>query len=315
MSLSNKKLLLLLALETVYATAVALTGADAVLTKDLAIKPFEGEAIDRETDGQAFGASQRIHVGQYVEITFKVELVGSGTIGTAPAFGACLQACHWTEDVDAAYVEYTLNSSATTSATMKFNLDGIDHLVVGARGSTKLMIDANQIPYIEFRFLGIYAAPTATAALTPTGWSGFQVPEPISFAHTSSFEFYGITTGWQLRKLEVDQGNQVEYFEGPGEQLVDITDREVGGSVETLLRAVGTFNPFTQAANNVTGALLLTHGTASAKRWHLIAPSVQILQPGYGDDRNRALMTANLAFIPSSAGDDEIKLRFAAAAS
>lgn len=315
MSLSMKKVLLAFAIEAVYGVAETLTGADCVLTKGLAISPFEGEALDRDLDSPKFGASDRIHIGTYVAVTFMVELQGSGTLGTAPAFGALLQGCHMLETVVAVTsVEYTPDSDDTTSGTMRFNLDGIDHLIVGAKGSFKIKIDANQIPYLEFRFVGIYADPTATAALSPTGWTAYIKPQPISFAGTTAFQFYGVTTGWQLRSFELDQGNQVEYFEGPGEQLVDITDRDSKGSLSTLLRAVGTFNPFAVAKANTTGALLITHGTVAANRWHLSAPSVQILQPKYGDDRSRALMQVDLAFVPTVATDDEFKLRFASAA-
>lgn len=315
MALSNKKRLLLLGIESVYGTAVALTGADAIQTKDLDIKPFEAEAIDRALDRPTWGASQRIHVGQHVVVTWKCEIAGSGTLGTAPAFGKAMRAAAWLETVAAGVsVEYTPSSSSSTSATMAFNLDGIQHLVTGARGGSKLMLDANMIPYIEFTFVGIYAAPTAVAAVDPTGWSAFQTPEPLSFGSTSTFQFMGVTSGWQMRKLAIDLGVNPEYFEGPGEQLAEAQDREVTGSIETLLRPLAAFNPFSQAASNATGALLLTHGSAAAKRWHLSAPAAQILKPTYGDDRGRSTMQADLVFIPS-AGDDEIKLRFASAAS
>jgi hypothetical protein len=315
MALNSKKRLLAAKVEASYGVAETLTGAECVLTKGLDISPFEGEALDRDLDRPQFGASDRIHVGTYVAVTFMVELQGSGALGTAPAFGDLLQGCHMLETVVAATsVEYTPDSDDTTSVTLRFNLDGIDHLIVGAMGSFKVKIDANQIPYLEFRFVGIYADPTATAALSPTGWTSFIKPEPISFAGTTAFQFYGITTGWQLRNFELDQGNQVEYFEGPGEQLVDITDRDGKGSLSTLLRAVGTFNPYAIAKANTTGALLITHGTVAANRWHLSAPSVQILTPKYGDDRNRALMQVDLAFVPTATGDDDFKLRFASAA-
>lgn len=316
MSLSSKKRLLAAKVEASYGVAETLTGAHCVLTKGLDISPFEAEALDRDLDRPQYGASDRIHVGMHVIVTFMVELQGSGTLGTAPAYGDLLQGCHMLETIVAVTsVEYTPKSNDTTSVTLRFNLDGVDHLVVGAMGSFKIKVDANRIPYLEFRFVGLYADPTATAALSPTGWTSFIKPEPISFAGTTAFQFYGVTTGWQLRAFELDQGNQVEYFEGPGEQLVDITDRDSKGSLSTLLRAVGTFNPFTQARTNATGALLITHGTTAANRWHLSAPSVQILTPKYGDDRSRALMQVDLAFVPTATGDDEFKLRFASAAS
>lgn len=316
MSLSVKKSLLAAKVEAAYGVAETLTSAHCMLTKGLKIKPFNGDAIDRDLDRPQYGASERIHVGMYVEITFMVELQGSGALGTAPAFGDLLQACHCTETIVASTsVEYKPNSTDTTSATLRFNMDGVDHLVVGCMGNVKVQLNANQLPYLEFRFIGIYADPTATAALSPTtGWALFVKAQAVSFAGTTAFSFYGVATGWQLRQFELDMGNEVEFFEGPGEQLVDITDREGKGKLTTLLRAMGTFNPFTQASTNATGALLITHGTVAANRWHLSAPAAQILTPDYGDDRKRALMQVDLALIPTSAGDDEWKLRFASAA-
>ncbi len=316
MSLSAKKVLLAAKVEAAYGVAETLAGANAVLTRDLEIMPFEGEALDRELDRPQFGASDRIHVGLHVRIKFKVELVGSGTLGTAPAFGDLLQGCRLLETIVAVTsVEYKPLSSDTTSVTMKFNMDGIDHLVVGAVGNVMIELDANQIPYLNFDFIGIYADPTATAALNPAaGWANYVRPEPIGFAATTAMSFYGITTGWNLRNFKLDVGNDVQYFEGPGEQLVDLVDRDGKGSLVMLQRAVGTFNQFTQARTNTLGALLITHGTVAANRWHLSAPTVQILQPKYGDDRNRATMNVDLAFVPTSTGDDEFKLRFASAA-
>lgn len=315
MSLSAKKILLAAAVESTYGTAATLTGANCVRTRGLEIMPFEAEAIDRELDGPTLGASQRIHVGMHVKCKFQVELVGSGTLGTAPAFGDLLQGCHMLETVVASTsVEYTPNSNDTTSLTLRVNIDGIDHLIVGAQGNFRILLDANQIPYLEFELTGLYADPTSTAALDPTtGWATYLTPEPVSFAATTAFQLYGVNTGWQLRSFELDCGNDVQYFSGPGEDLVDKPERESTGKLTVLTRTIGTFNPFAQARQNNTGALLITHGTVTARRWHLSAPAVQILSPKYGDDRNRLTTEADLVFVGSA--DNDFKLRFASAAS
>ena len=72
-------------LETVYGTAVALAGEDAIRTHEASVTPFVASLIDRNLDGAAFGNSGGIHAGAHVEVEFDVEMSGSGAAGTAPA--------------------------------------------------------------------------------------------------------------------------------------------------------------------------------------------------------------------------------------
>ena len=63
-----------------------------------------------------------------------MELAGSGTAGTAPRYGALLQACGLSETIVASTsVTYAPVSSAFSSATIYFNNDGIRHILTGCR--------------------------------------------------------------------------------------------------------------------------------------------------------------------------------------
>lgn len=302
-------------LEASYGVAETLVAADAVQTKsDIEIMPLEGGTVDRDLARPSFGADLQIHVGVHVKIRFKVELVGSGTLGTAPAYADLLLACGMEETVVASTsVEYTPDSASTNSVTIGFNLDGQQHTLVGAKGNCKIMLDSQGIPYIEFEFTGLYVAPSSVAALATTGYSSYQVPTPVTYANSTVATLFGQSFVW--KKLELDVGNQVEHFDNPGEEFVDITDRNSKGTFTGLLVAYSTFNPITNAKANTTGALSVTHGTVDALKVHITAPAVQLVQPKIGDDRQRATLESGLSFTPTSANDDEWKIRFAAAAS
>lgn len=302
-------------LEASYGVAETLVAADAVQTKsDIEIMPLEGGTVDRDLARPSFGADLQIHVGVHTKIRFKVELVGSGTLGTAPAYADLLLACGMEETVVASTsVEYTPDTNSTNSVTIGFNLDGQLHTLVGAKGNVKFMLDSQQIPYMEFEFTGLWVNPASAAALATTGYTAYQVPRPVTYAHSAVASLHAQNFVW--RKFELDVGNQVEHFDNPGEEFVDITDRNSKGTFTGLLVAYSTFNPFTIAKADTLGALTVTHGTVDATKVHIVAPAVQLVQPKIGDDRQRATLETGLSFTPTASNDDEWKIRFAAAAS
>lgn len=314
--MNSRKRVLHAHIEAVSGTAETLVAADAIVTKGLEIMPLEGGTISRDLDRSSFGADQQLHIGTHVKIKFMCELVGSGTLGTAPAFGPLLKACGMAEIIVAVTsVRYKPDTSSTVSLTMQFNLDGSRHRMVGAKGTCKFKLTSQQIPYIEFEFTGLYVAPVAEVPLALDGYSAFQVPLPVNFANTPTIHFAGITSGIVLNEIELDLGNKVEHFDNPGEEKVEITDREGKGSAKLLSLALGTLNVFTLAKANTLNALKVVHGTVNATKAILECPAgtAQILQPKYGDDRGRATIECGLSLVPTSANDDEIELRFAAA--
>lgn len=314
MSLKTRMRVLHAALEVTYGTAVALATGNAIQTKGLEIMPLEGGTISRDLDRPTLGADLQLHVGTHVKVKFSVEMVGSGTLGTAPAWGLLLLACGMQETIVAATsVEYRPHSASTSSLTMQFNLDGQRHRLLGARGTVKARMTSQEIPMLDFEFTGLWVPPTSEAALGTGGWSAFQQPEPVNFANTTGLSFFG-AAGTVMRSIELDLGNDVQHFDNPGEESVQIVDRESKGSVSVLMQALSVFNPFTTAKANTLGTIAVTHGTVAARRVVLdCASTVQLLQPKYSDDRGRAQLDCGLSLVPTSAGDDELKIRCAAA--
>lgn len=313
MSLRSKSLLVLAIAEAVYGTEVVPTGANAIVTSGAQLSPLEGSTVSRNLDRATFGADQALHIGVHAILTFSVELVGSGTLGTAPAWGPLIKACGVLETIVAdTSVVYTPDTASTESLTLYFFLDGQLHKLLGARGTFTLSGDSQTIPKLNFTFTGLWVEPSSTAAPTAlTGWDAFQIPQPVTFDYTPKVSVLGLDS--VFKSFSFDQGNTVTYFDNPGERSVEIIDRESKGQISIIAPKLSDRNYFALAKANTLGPLTFVHGQDDATRVALISPSAQLLQPKYGDDQGRATLEASLSFVPTTAGDDEWSLRLEAA--
>lgn len=311
MSLRSKSLLVIAMAELIYGTAVAAAGSGAIVTSNAQLSPLEGSTISRNLDRPTFGNDLQLHVGVHCMLQFDVELVGSGTLGTAPAWGKLIKACAAKETVVAATsVTYAPDSAGNESLTLYFNMDGQQHMLTGARGTFQLKVESGQIPHLTFQFTGIYNTPTSTAALAPAGWADFQVPQPVTFDNTQQVTVHALAS--VFKTFDFDQGNVVTYFDNPGEQEVVITDRESKGSVSILAPKISDKDYFTATKGNTLGDLSFTHGTGVVDKVTFASTQMQLLQPKYGNDSDRATLDAQLSFVPTTAGDDEWSIALAA---
>lgn len=303
----NRKITLFAALEITYGLAVALAGDDAIRTTNFKVTPFSAATVDRKLDGAAFGNSGKIHTGAHVEMEFDVELAGSGVAGTAPAFGHLLKACQMSETLLATTsATYEPASGGTDSLTMYAQLDGQRHAMTGARGTWSIKADSQGIPYLHFKFIGLWVDPASATDLVPD-FSGFKTPRPVSQAYTPMVSLHGLSSVY--KSFSYDHANQVEFFDNPGEQFVDIMDRMPAGSISLLAPTLTTKNYFTTAKADTQGVLTLVHGMTPGNIVTFNGPQTQLLEPKYGDDKGRTMLDANLAFIYDE-GDDEMSLVF-----
>lgn len=315
MSLLNENVVTAAKLETTYGTDAAPTGTDAIVTTQVKLTPLEMKTVARDLDKPNSGSDLELTVDYYAMIEFKCELVGSGTLGTAPGFGKLLKACRMKETVVASTsVVYTPFRASTDSMTIYFWLDGNLHKLLGARGTYTIEVDSQNIPRLAFKFTGLWVAPSANAnPASLTGWDAFQVPQAINFENTPVPTLHGYSGVY--RAFRFDAGNNVVPFNNPGEREIRIVNHKAKGSMTMLAPPVATKDYISIAKNNTLGTMKVEHGTTAANRWFFecAASTCQILNPRYGDDQGRATIEADLNFVPTNAGNDEYQLRFAAA--
>ena len=151
-SVLTRRRLILAKAESVYGTDSVPTGAsNAILVRNLEIQPLLSENVSRDLVRPYMGQADQLLAQTRVEVSFEVELAGSGTAGTAPAYGPILKACGLSETIVASTsVTYAPVSTSFSSVSIYYHEDGIRHRLTGCRGTFEISAEVGQIPRIAF---------------------------------------------------------------------------------------------------------------------------------------------------------------------
>jgi len=311
-----RKTAILAKIETTPYTDAAPTGAaNAIQIANLDVTPYNAQNVDRNLVRAAFGRSGQLVGPGYVELSFEVELAGSGAAGTAPAYGPLLRACAFAEAITASTrVDYTPVTDSLETVTIYYHRDGVKHAAVGCQGTFELLMNVGQRPALKFTFKGKSSVPTATAdpTLTLTAW---KVPEVVSDANTAdlligcAYSAGALTggTAYTSGGLSFNLGGTVSFTPLVGAEYIDFTDRQPVGSLMLDLTAAQevTFDGYVR--NNTLQSIGMIHGTATGKKVLVFGGQVQLMNRKH-QDVNGVLMSAfDLGFDPSS-GNDEFRI-------
>jgi hypothetical protein len=307
MPLLTRKRLILAKTESTYGTDSSPVGTDAVLVRDLSITPLQSDTVDRELIRPYFGASEQLLANTRVEVTFQVELAGSGTAGTAPTYGRVLRACAFSETVSAGVsVTYAPVSATFGSVTIFYNIDGVLHKVTGCRGTFTLNGAVGEIPTIDFTMTGIYNAPTDTAAPAVT-YSNQAAPVIFKNGNTTGFELFSYSGC--LQSIELDIGNEVIYRELVGcNKEVLINNRAVTGSVVLEAPTIASKDFFTTALGTALGNLTFQHGQTAGNIVSFASTSIDIGDVNYEDQDGIHMLSIPVTAVPTGSGNNEISI-------
>jgi hypothetical protein len=318
MSRYTRNTVIVALVEGTYGTDITPTGTNAMLASKPQITPLSASNQARDVLVGYLGQKEELVGARFVQCSFDIELVGSGTAGTRPAWGDLMLACAWAEAVTAVTrVDYTPISTAFQSVSLYWFDDGVRHKLIGARGDVSISMNINGIPVLSFAFKGLYTTPTATANLTPTV-SGFMVPQVVNKQNSADLTFGGthtpsgapaITGGtvYPSRGIEFALGNQVDHVPLLTTESIEVTQRAATCKFSVDLTAAQevTFMGYVEAATlNSVG---LVHGTAAGKKTLLWLPNVQLVNPTLTDVNGKRLVSFDGRAVPS-AGNDEARL-------
>lgn len=307
MPLLSRKRTILAKTEVTYGVDPTPTGtANAILVRNLNITPLNAELVSRDLVRPYLGASEQLIASSYVTVEMEVEMAGSGTAGTAPAYGPLLLACGLTATTSAGVsVTYSPVSSSFGSATIYYNVDGVLHKITGARGNVEMNIEVGQIPVFRFTFTGLYNAPTDTAAPAVT-YTAFQTPLAANSDNTSAFSLY--TFAAALQSLNVNLNNAITYRTLIGAEDVLMTDRQVSGTAVFEAPNIAQRDFFSLALGSALGALDITHGTAAGNRVQISSARAKVNNPTYQDANGIHMLQTPFNLVPSTTGNDEISI-------
>lgn len=300
-------------IETTEGTDATPTGAlNALLVSEQSINPLNAQNVDRALVRNYFGASEQLVGTAYVELGFTVELAGSGTAGSAAPWGELLRACGMIETGSVTYKAYAPDiPSNAKSATLYYYDDGVVHKLLGARGSFKLMAPIGDRPKLQFTFYGKYGG-ISVAANPTTVLTGWKQPLVITDTNTGDIKLGGtyaagvVTAGaaYTSRGLDMDIGNKLQYTPLLGGDYIDITDRQVTGSMELDLSPAQEVTFMAGVLANTLQALSLEHGSTAGLIVGVYLAGAQFINPKKTDANGRRLIGFDVRSVPVAGNDD-----------
>lgn len=198
-------------------------------------------------------------------------------------------------------------ATASSSATIYFNVDGVRHVLLGARGSVSFDMSAKQIPKMKWKFTGLLGT-IADAALPSADFTGWKTPVTVSTANTTDINLIGYS-GAVLQTINFDIANTVVYRQLVGSESVLITDRKPAGNISIEATTVATKDWWTVVNNATTGPFAVKHGNVAGNIVSFVAQKAQLADPKYSDSDGVAMMDFSMMFIPyAAAGNDDIRI-------
>lgn len=312
MALTRKKFLIA-KIESTYGTdPTPVGGNDAVQVTNLEVTPIESDNVQAAAFQGFIGNSTRgtLVANKRVAVTFDVELGGSGTAGTAPAFGPLLKSCGLSETiVPSTSVTYAGVSSSFDSATIYCFYDGTRHKITGARGTVTFNMTAGQFPTASFVMTGIYNAPDDTALSGSFTVANQAAALEINDTNVTTATFHGVTDV-RLESLDLALNNEVLYKETASSQEVLITNRTPSGTAVIEAPAVGTTDYFAKATAVATGNSSFVIGATGGNIITMTMAQTDITGVSYGDTNGVISLSMPYLALPTTSGNDEISLAF-----
>ena len=256
-----------------------------------------------------------------VSCEFVVEIAGSGTAGTAPAWGLLLRACGFAEVVTAGTrVDYTPITNDQESLTLYWFDSGVRHVLRGARGNVTIALNSGERPELRFQFQGLYSNPTATT-VSGTVFSAFVTPLVVTDANSPGIKLGSTVaatgapavsggTSYASLGLEIAMNNSVQFTPLLGGESVDITARAVDSTLRLDLTPAQEVSLMSSVLAATLQPLTFEHGTTAGNKVIVAKPSTQLYEPSKEELNGRRLIGFRGRGVPTpgGSGNDEIRV-------
>lgn len=276
---------------------------------------YRGEKLDRDLQRESLSPENPVIGKKSIEISFTCELKGSGSAGTAPQIADLLEACGFSESVDAgSSVVYAPASTGHKSVTIYLYDVQVEssgnyrlHKITGARGNANLIFEAGQIARVEFTFQGLYNIPTDV--VDPGDPSYESTNPPIVDSATLQLNSESLIAQMVGINLNNNVVEREDLNTAHGLKGFEITGRAPTGEMNPEAVLLATYDFWTDWADATARALELTLGATAGNILEVSAPKVT---PDNIDEADRnGIRAERIPFtLGLDSGDDELILTF-----
>lgn len=283
---------------------------DGLLAYSLTHRHIEADYQRRDLmTGQEGAQGDNIH-NLNAGLDFGVEAGSGGAAGTAPDYGAVLQACGMKETVAAGVsVSYSPQPVGEAQGEALFQMrNGVSSQQVDyARGSLNFSAEAGRKPMFTFKFLGSHADAEAIVVGDDPDFSGWDVALECSPANMSAFTLGG--TELCVNSFSFTDGRTPTRGKFMNCDETNNLRRAITGRMVVEWPATATKDLLDAAKTGVTDTLIWQLGTVAGSIIRVAAPKVQIKYGGEQDIDGVLGIVLDLVF-QTDQGADELAITF-----
>lgn len=289
-------------------------------SETLTASAITGAAQAGTTDTITLASGASSVSGTYVGATIAYTTGGTnfGTARTVIAYNGSTKVATVNKAFDtapAASSGYSIGANATylpvstgfESLTLYYNVNGVRHKILGARGSFSLTQTAQERPALQFSYTGNFGGVADASEATPD-YTGYQVPVPVNSTNTRALiagkQTDGSATGVQLQSFSLDLAGTVTHRMLVGSESVQFTDRKPAGDVVIEATTVTFKDWWTDVRTSVTAPLLIENGTVAGNTTAVVLPKAQLTDPTLSDSDGIAMLNLKVLALPLVANDE-----------
>lgn len=271
MTLLTRKRAILSKIETTYGSDATPTGsANAILMSNLTVSPMEMTLAQRNNVKAYLGNNPSVLAAIYSKVSCDVEIAGSGTAGTAPAYGSLLRACGMSETILATAVTGTASAGGASVITLVSPASATDNVYAGMTINITAGTGSGQTGVIQSYVGATKVATMSTAWTTPPdatsvySISAQVVYKPVSSAFESTTLYVNVDA--VLHKLLGARGTVALKMSAQGIPMYSFTFTGLYVPVADGAMPTVTLSAFQQplAVNNQNTTNLVVAGYAGA---------------------------------------------------
>jgi len=224
------------------------------------------------------------------------ETITGGTSGASATTSS-------TETADQGFA-YVPDSSSPPSMTVARYMNGVRHLIHGARGNLSIPLTGGEPGFLQFAYQGVYNDPTDLALLSPT----YETTVPPAFLNVA-LRLHGVdySTEADFGDLGLDLGNTLTPLGGSGRakgvKSFFIGGRDVTADIDPEMELVADHDFYGRASAGSVGYLCAKWGSSAGNILVIAAPTVEYGNPGDSDDGGIARLGLPLDICSESLDD------------
>lgn len=188
MPLLVRRTAILSKIENPYGQDASPVGTDALLIRNLNVTPIQSDVVSRDLIRDYLGNSEQLLAQTRVQLSFEVEMAGSGTAGTAPKYDALLRACSLSSTTTAAAVTGSAVAGSANSITLAAAASGVDDFYKGMIISITSGTGSGHVGVIT-DYVGstkVATVQASTATFAPAAASGYSIAPNVRYVPVSS---------------------------------------------------------------------------------------------------------------------------------